>query len=79
MLLIFQLHNTLNKMVVYASEQIKPLGINHDSSLSLLVQNLILTIGKVMKLTAQDASFTNQETAIQEKVCDKITRVFCRI
>ena len=74
---LFQLDKALKKIVVNAREKLRILGAVHDLSLSLLMENLVLTIGKAMKTSSQKANFANQETAFQEKVFDILSITYC--
>ena len=65
--------------MVNAREKLRILGAVHDLSLSLLMENLVLTIGKAMKTSSHKANFTNQETVFQEKVFDILSITYCLI
>ena len=36
---------------------------------SMLLKNIIFSIGRLMKITSQDAHFTNRDIAVQKPVC----------
>ena len=70
----FQLRtaNFLKKMVVDTSESLKTSEVKHNLSLALLVENLIFSIGKAMKISSENAYFTNQNTTTVNMVCNKL-------
>ena len=37
--------------------------------LSMLLENIIFSIGRLMKITSQDAHFTNRNATVQKPVC----------
>ncbi|KAJ7382455.1 hypothetical protein OS493_034892 [Desmophyllum pertusum] len=67
--------NVLRKMVVDTSESLKTSEVKHNFSLALLVENLIFSIGKAMKISSENAYFTNQNTTPTVNMNTNITNM----
>ena len=68
---IFQLStaNILKKIVVNASTSLKTSGSERNLNLTLLVENIIFSIGKAMKISSEKAHLTNLNTVTANMVC----------
>ena len=66
------LHMTLQKLVANVRERFRATTSKSGSTLTLLTENIIYSIGKLLKISSRDAHFANQDKSLQNMVCSNI-------
>ena len=63
---------TLQKLVANVREQFRATTSKSGSTLTLLTENIIYSIGKLLTISSRDAHFANQDKPLQKMVCSNI-------
>ena len=63
---------TLQKLVANVLERFRATTSKSGSTLTLLTEKIIYSIGKLLKISSRDAHFANQDKSLQNMVCSNI-------
>ena len=63
---------TLQKLVANVRERFRATTPKSGSTLILLTENIIYSIGKLLTISSRDAHFSNQDKPLQKMVCSNI-------
>ena len=66
------LHMTLQKLVANVRERFRATTPKSGSTLTLLTENIIYSIGKLLTISSRDAHFANQDKPLHKMVCSNI-------
>ena len=66
----------LQKLVANVRERFRATTPKSGSTLTLLTENIIYSIGKLLKISSGDAHFANQDKPLHKMVCSNISFIF---
>ena len=72
------LHMTLQKLVANVRERFRATTSKSGSTLTLLTENIIYSIGKLLTISSRDAHIANQDKPLQKMVCSNIIKFYLR-
>ena len=67
---------TLQKLVANVRERFRATTSKSGSTLTLLTENIIYSIGKLLTISSRDAHFANQDKPLQKMVCSNIIKFY---
>ena len=67
---------TLQKLVANVRERFRATTSKSGSTLTLLTENIIYSIGKLLTISSRDAHFANQDMPLQKMVCSNIIKFY---